>query len=447
MTSQESTKARKTETITRLFSLHRGEEDKGKVLKEVRKGITFTGANAWILACAIVIASVGLNVNSTAVIIGAMLISPLMGPIVGAGFALGIYDFDLFKKSLVNLGIATLISLLFSMLYFLITPIKVENSEILARTFPSLYDVIIAFFGGLVGVIAITHIDKGNVIPGVAIATALMPPICVAGYSIATGKWMYFLGSLFLYTINCVFICVATYSIVKLLEYPKKQQLDAKRAAIIQRYITIIILLMIIPSIFFAYQLYKKERFNNQTDQYLKDAFADTFLISKSANYNTQTIEVVPFRTQYSKEETARKEDKLKYYDALEDAHLVIKSDTVDLKKDIMDALGENKEAISEKDMMIQDLKNQIQKNTYDNYEILKETKVLFPSVENLAISNHQFFLNDSLYHVPVMVYLAEKPMSNREKTQLQKWIKTKLSHDTILIYYENYIAPKPIKK
>ncbi len=439
MESKPKSNSENADKILRLFSLHRGEENKQKVLSEVRKGITFTGANAWILACAIVIASVGLNVNSTAVIIGAMLISPLMGPIVGAGFALGTYNFDLFKKSLVNLGIATLISLVFSLVYFLITPIKVENSEILARTYPSLYDVIIAFFGGMVGAIAITHIDKGNVIPGVAIATALMPPICVAGYSLATGKWLYFLGSFFLYSINCVFICVSTYAIVKLLDYPKKEQLDPKRAAVIQRYITTLILLMIIPSVYFAYQLYQREKFTNEADQYVKDAFSDTYVLSKKSNYNTQTIEVVPFNTTYTQEEISAKEDKLKYYSALEKAHLVVERDTVDLKKDIMDALGENQESISEKDIMIQDLKNQIQSNTYDNQEILKEAHVLFPKVENLAVSNHQFYVKDSLINVPVLVYLAKEPLPRKESEQLSNWLKEKLNHDTLLIYYKNY--------
>jgi len=167
--------------ILRFFDLHQGEDRKEAVLENVVSNISFRGANAWILACAIVVASVGLNVNSTTVIIGAMLISPLMGPIVGAGFALGTFDFPLLKKSLKNLLIATLISLVVSFIYFLLSPFKEAQSELLARTSPNIYDVMIALFGGLVGVIAITRVDKGNPIPGVAIATALMPPLCTAG--------------------------------------------------------------------------------------------------------------------------------------------------------------------------------------------------------------------------------------------------------------------------
>ena len=161
-----------------LFNLHTGEDDRQKTLENVTGNISFTGANLWILACAILVASVGLNINSAAVIIGAMLISPLMGPIVASGFALGIYDFDLLKKSLWNLLIATLAGLVVSAIYFFISPFKEVQSEMLARTSPDIYDILIAFLGGLVGVIAVTRVEKGNPIPGVAIATALMPPLC-----------------------------------------------------------------------------------------------------------------------------------------------------------------------------------------------------------------------------------------------------------------------------
>ena len=164
-----------------LISLNQGEEDRRKVLANVTSNISFRGANLWILACAIVIASIGLNVNSPAVIIGAMLISPLMGPIVGAGFGLGVFDFGLLRKSLKNLLIATLVSLTVATVYFLLSPFKETQSELLARTSPNIYDILIAFFGGLVGVIAITRVEKGNPIPGVAIPTAHMPPHSTAG--------------------------------------------------------------------------------------------------------------------------------------------------------------------------------------------------------------------------------------------------------------------------
>ena len=261
------------EKITHFVNLHQGEEDKNKVLENVLSNISFRGSNLWILACAIIIASVGLNVNSTAVIIGAMLISPLMGPILGAGFSLGIYDFELFKKSLKNLAIATVVSLLTSTFYFYVSPFKETQSELLARTSPNIYDVLIAFFGGLVGVIAITRVEKGNPIPGVAIATALMPPLCTAGYGLAIGNYKYFLGALFLYTINCVFICIATFLIVKYLKYPHTKQVDIAQEKKIRHLITAIILVMILPSVYFAYELRKQKIYEQRVEKFVTNEF------------------------------------------------------------------------------------------------------------------------------------------------------------------------------
>lgn len=191
--------------LLHFINLHAGEEEKAKVLDNVVSNISFRGSNLWILACAIVVASVGLNVNSAAVIIGAMLISPLMGPIVGAGFSLGIFDFSMLRKSLKNLFIATVVSLAVSTIYFYVSPFKEAQTELLARTSPNIYDIIIAFFGGLVGVIAITRVEKGNPIPGVAIATALMPPLCTAGYGLAIGNFKFFSGHcIFTLSIACL---------------------------------------------------------------------------------------------------------------------------------------------------------------------------------------------------------------------------------------------------
>ena len=185
----------------------------------MKSAIVFRGTNLWILMFAILIASLGLNVNSTAVIIGAMLISPLMSPIIGMGLAVGIGDSEMLKQSLKNYGVATLISVLTATLYFFISPLSEARSELLARTSPTLYDVLIAFFGGAAGVLALTTKSKGQVIPGVAIATALMPPLCTAGYGLATAQWAYFFGAFYLFFINTVFIATATFLGVKLLRF------------------------------------------------------------------------------------------------------------------------------------------------------------------------------------------------------------------------------------
>jgi uncharacterized hydrophobic protein (TIGR00271 family) len=197
--------------ISYRFNLHEDSEEQAETVESIKKNVEFRGANLWTLIFAIFVACIGLNVNSTAVIIGAMLISPLMGPIMGIGLGIGTNDFELVKKGLRNLTIATIISIIASSLYFTLTPLHEAQSELLARTSPSLWDVFIAALGGLAGIVAATRKEKSNVIPGVAIATALMPPLCTAGFGIATGNLYFFLGAIYLYFLNSVFMCVGTF--------------------------------------------------------------------------------------------------------------------------------------------------------------------------------------------------------------------------------------------
>ncbi|MFW9613757.1 MAG: TIGR00341 family protein, partial [Macellibacteroides fermentans] len=225
--------------FVRNFDVRQDKEDELETIDTISKGIEFKGTNLWVLIFATFIASLGLNTNSTAVIIGAMLISPLMGPIMGFGVGLGISDFDMIKRSFRNFATATIFSVITSSIYFMISPISEAQSELLARTQPTVYDVLIAFFGGLAGIIASSTKSKGNVIPGVAIATALMPPLCTAGYGIATGNLYYFFGAFYLFFINTVFISVATYLVVRVLKYPKKVFLDKAREKTVHRYVGI----------------------------------------------------------------------------------------------------------------------------------------------------------------------------------------------------------------
>ena len=204
------------------FFINKDIENEKLITDSITQGISFKGTNLWILIFAIFIASIGLNVNSTAVIIGAMLISPLMGPIIGMGFAVGINDLKLFYSALLNYCVATGISILTATIYFMVSPFDEAQSELLARTSPTTYDVFIAMFGGAAGIIAIFSKDKGNVIPGVAIATALMPPLCTAGYGIAHSNIYFFAGAFYLYFINTVFICASTYAGVRLMKFHQK---------------------------------------------------------------------------------------------------------------------------------------------------------------------------------------------------------------------------------
>lgn len=431
--------------IRKIFSytnLHKGEEDKSKVLDNVKTNISFRGSNLWILACAIVVASVGLNVNSTAVIIGAMLISPLMGPIVGAGFGLGTYDFELLKKSLKNLFIATIVSLIVSTIYFFISPFKEVQPELVSRTSPNIYDILIAFFGGIVGAVAITRVEKGNPIPGVAIATALMPPLCTAGFGLATANLKYFLGAMYLYGINCIFICISTFLIVKYLSYPIKKQLDETTQKKVKYYISTLLIIFILPSIYFAYLLFEEKKFQHEINVFTEKEFTEkgfTIVYKKSVfNKNPKRLELGFLSKRFNESEIKELNDRLKEYD-LKNTKLIIKQDTTDLKSDILNEINFNKSSLSEKDVTILSLKNQIEANNYNTTKLLAEMKILFPTIENISISNHVFnATTDSIQTVPILIYKSKNELEQAEKNKIMQWLKQRLSKKHIEMYRQN---------
>jgi uncharacterized hydrophobic protein (TIGR00271 family) len=417
-----------------FIDLQKGEENQKKVLENILGNISFRGSNLWILACAIVIASVGLNVNSTAVIIGAMLISPLMGPIVGAGFGLGMYDFELVKKSIKNLAIATVVSLIVSSLYFYISPFKEVQSELLARTSPNIYDILIAFFGGLVGVIAVTRVEKGNPIPGVAIATALMPPLCTAGYGLATGNYLFFGGALYLYTINCVFICIATFIIVKYLKYPIAKQIDLKHQKQVKHGITVLLLIMIVPSIYFAYRLFDEKKYVQRTEEFIDTEFSqkDFTLIYKKTNYNAnpKTIELAFLSKKFNPVEIKSLNQKLKNYDLL-NTQLHIKQDTFDLKNDILNTINSHKKSGVDKDELIINLQQKISNYQANNNRVSKEAAILFPEIN--AVSITQYTSKDRT--IPVFLYKSNAELNLDSKRRLTIWLKQRLEQDSIEVY------------
>ena len=255
--------------LARYFNLMPVKEEEQSVIDQVKSAIVFRGTNLWILMFAILIASLGLNVNSTAVIIGAMLISPLMGPIIGMGLSVGINDLDLLKQSAKNYLVATLISVVTATLYFLISPLSEAQSELLARTSPTLYDVLIAFFGGAAGVLALTTKSKGQVIPGVAIATALMPPLCTAGYGLATAQWAYFFGAFYLFFINTVFIATSTFLGVKLMRFHSVHSLDADAMRRSRKVVYTLVLLTMIPAAFLTVNIVRENVLENSKNQFV----------------------------------------------------------------------------------------------------------------------------------------------------------------------------------
>ncbi len=423
--------------IIRIFDLTRGQEEKEKVLENVMANISFRGANLWILACAIVIASVGLNVNSNAVIIGAMLISPLMGPIVGAGFSLGIFDFTMLRKSLKNLLNATVVGLTVSAIYFFVSPFKETQSELLARTSPNIYDIMIAFFGGLVGVIAITRVEKGNPIPGVAIATALMPPLCTAGYGLAIGNFRFFFGALYLYTINCVFICIATFLIVKYLNYPFKKFIDERRARLVKYVMTILIVIMVLPSIYFAYLLFQERRFDENVSRFIENSFTSkgvTVIYKKTRYAAPRMIELAFLNKKYSRSEIRSLNEQLNLM-GLQKTKLIIRQDTLDLKKDILNEINSSNLRQSEKDKIIANLQTEVNKNRYDNAGLLAEVKVLFPKITAISISNHQFTVAGRTEYLPVVVYRSTDALARTESEKVSQWLEQRLDKKQVLIF------------
>lgn len=261
--------------------------------KSIRKNIEFRGPNAWILAIAIIIASIGLNVNSIPVIIGAMLISPLMGPIFGLGLGLGINDVDLMKQAGKNLFIMVSISLGVSMLYFMITPLNLtDQSEILARTRPTIFDVMIALFGGLAGIFEQSRKEKGTVFSGVAIATALMPPLCTAGYGLATGQIGFFVGAIYLFCINCIFITLATFILVRYFRFKKVETKETTSGRRIQRITSIFIIVFLIPSIWTAFNLIKENDFEQKAAQFVQNhsSFGNSFIYKHEIEHTDGSV-------------------------------------------------------------------------------------------------------------------------------------------------------------
>lgn len=381
--------------FARIFDVRQEKEDEQETIDSIKKGVEFKGTNLWVLIFATFIASLGLNTNSTAVIIGAMLISPLMGPIMGFGLGLGISDFELIKRSFRNFAIATVFSVITSSIYFLISPISEAQSELLARTQPTLYDVLIAFFGGLAGIVASSTKSKGNVIPGVAIATALMPPLCTAGFGLATGNLYYFFGAFYLFFINSVFISLATYLVVRVLKYPKKVFLDKDHEKRVTRYVGIIVIFTIVPSLFLSYRLVKTTYFNQQVLNYVNTelAFPNTQILSKTITNTSdkKEIKVVLIGDNVSDSTIESARNRLPNY-GLKDVSLVVQqgfseqeTDINKLKSLLMQDLYKNSEQVLRTQAMQIDSLQRELKSYHDDRllaeQIKPEVKVLFPFV------------------------------------------------------------------
>ena len=422
-------------------------------VSSVKKAADFKGPTVWVLACAIIIASVGLNVNSTAVIIGAMLVSPVMGPILGIGMAIGITDRDLLRKSLVNFGVMVIISLIFSTLYFLISPLNDARSELLARTSPTIFDVIIAFFGGAAGIIATSRKEQSfTVISGVAIATALMPPLCTAGYGLATGQFQYFLGAFYLFFINSFFISLATFIMVRYLHFPYVQYLDPHQRRLVKRTITIFAILVIVPSIFMAINVIRESRFQYQANKFVKeiqltDMFEDTQVLSAENEFhrNGSCIQLSLFGRALSPDEISQLQNKLNDY-GIKKTTLEIKQTGHSINMDVSvqaniieNLLTKRDSVIAEKDSIIRLMEQDItlQKRVADSYEqIAREIALQFPFVKNFSIDNSvQVDVKTTKAKTfPTLIVTYNGDPSDEDKQQFFKWIKIRLATENLQI-------------
>lgn len=426
--------------IEKYLDLNKNKEDEQLTVETIRNGVEFKGANLWILIFATFIASLGLNVNSTAVIIGAMLISPLMGPIMGVGLAIGQNDFELLKRSLKNYLVATLFSVITATLYFSFTPLNEVQSELLARTSPTIYDVFIALFGGMAGIVALSTKEKGNVIPGVAIATALMPPLCTAGFGLATGNLLYFLGAFYLYFINSVFISLATVIGVRVMHFQLKAFVDKEREKMVKRYIVLIALGTMVPAVYLTYGIVKETFYQSAANHFISKEmdFPDTQVLDRKVSYDTKEIRVVLIGKEVPEDRIVEARSKLKDY-KLHNTKLVVfqgvnnsTADISNIRSMVMEDFYKNseKELASQK-QKIDSLEKivQLHKETgMADMKIASEMKVLFPAVNTLAMTQ-TLKLNIEAVQTDTVTYVilgCEKSPSATEKKKMSEWLKTR---------------------
>lgn len=446
------------EQIKQYFNLIPYLEDEGEAKESIIENVSFRGPNIIILILAIIVASLGLNTNSPAVIIGAMLISPLMGPIIGIGLGVGIYDFALIKRSARNLAAAALFSVIASTIFFLISPVSEGRSELLARTSPTIYDVLIGFFGGAAGIVAIACKQKGNVIPGAAIATALMPPLCTAGYGLATWQLQYFTGAFYLFLINSIFIALSTLIGVKLFKFKEVNFVDPKRRLRIKRIITSIVVATLLPSIYLTVLMLRESYFVNDANSFVESQFnfPNTQVFNKKAyvknwkKYLDVTLIGASVNIDSLSMAMTQEMDKTTM---LRGTHLTIKqgfSTTVDAMKNtngnesMKDMFSTVINQIETQKDEIDSLKSVIyQRNSFDSlsYAISPEIAVLYPEIKWITLGrslacNTQTLKLDT---VNIAIIEAAKPINNLPI--VKKYIETRTGLKNLHIIETKIVA------
>ncbi|MEZ7929815.1 MAG: DUF389 domain-containing protein [Flavobacteriales bacterium] len=450
---------------TRLYLINlldfRKDADQLNTTQAIKADVQFKGATAWILICSIFVASIGLNTNSIPVVIGAMLISPLMGPILGVGLSIAINDIDTLKSSLVSLGTMVLLSVLTSFLYFYVFDINADTSELFVRTRPDIREILIAFFGGLALIIARTK--KGTiatVIYGVAIATALIPPLCTAGYGIAVGSMDYFLGAMYLFIINTIFIALATFIVIKFLKFPMINYVDSMRRRRISRFVTLAAIIVMIPAVWTFVNVVNESNFKNDAFSFINselEILPNSKFIKKNAliQYNKDESSVIELTTlgndQISEEIEFVLNTKMKNYSSLNDTELIISQSLFreinnleymeELRsRDSLDLLSQTQKINFLEDKVQQLLV--LEKNYIEFPNLLKEVNINYSEIDEFSYSNilkSDFKSIDtvSVFYVKWNDTLVDEMDIINRSIQLEKWLKYKLNLDTIILKRE----------
>jgi uncharacterized hydrophobic protein (TIGR00271 family) len=448
----------------RLFSLHLDTDEAGTI-DNVKKSIEFKGGNLWGLVFACLIASIGLNTGSTAVIIGAMLISPLMGPIVGIGYSVGTNDFQTLKVSFRNLILMIVLSVGAATLYFMISPLKDATSELLSRTRPTIFDVLIAIFGGVIGIVASSRNNRGNAIPGVAIATALMPPLCTAGYGLATLQFNYFIGAFYLFFINSVFIALTTTLIVRSLQFPQQTFLDKKQEKRVRFLIWGVVVLTIIPSIITAWMVVNEAVFLRNANQFVIENFEEGALpgqrnvlrpINAKFHRDSSIIELTILGDTINADVISKIKADMKKYSGLKRTKLIVhqlsstngRSAVANAPQQIGasfayydNIIKQLNEVISDKDTKIQQLDKEVRKVKASNSPDVVTQKIaaFYPEVITVGISDviKTTMGHDSIPRRTDTIPTANIKWSKGElteeyKSRLRKYLKLELGLDTV---------------
>ena len=441
-----------------LIDLKEGLDREGTIIS-IKTNKKMHGANAWLLMCSIMIASLGLDLNSPAVIIGAMLISPLMAPILGIGLGIGTNDKDALLISLRHFSIAIFIALLTSTFYFLITPLGTLTNEIQARTAPTLLDGLVAIFGGLAGIISASRKDKSSAIPGVAIATALMPPLCVTGYGLANANWNIALNSFYLFFLNSFFIALATYIIIRILNFPYKKHVDLREARRNRWIITLFSMIIVIPSGRILYDIYMYQRDKQRAEQFIDAYFSD--------NPNTKCIDYSLIREDTSQQlilqllgESIPQDSLDQYYRGMQDFGLhdtrlsLIQDSDLELQQinkmklelsslgQIASKLETVSKAKTDHELRIDRLQgviDSLRADTIPFIQIKNEARVLFPDLISLAYARAQKTdFQTPAGEIPLFLiqWDAGKPRSLRrsDEKKLYEFLKLRASLDTLQI-------------